>query len=107
MANKKVRARTSGKNYGHQSSIKVEGKGGLPKQLEREGHLYLSGTIEKQAHGFFHVQLENDMTCLCTARRMQSRHISLMLGDKVVVEIPLLGMSPGETLKGRIVWRHR
>ena len=58
------------------------------------------------SRGVFHVLLENEMRCICTARRLESKRIRIMDGDTVIVEIPTtdLAYSP---LRGRIVYREK
>ena len=90
------------KSYGN-----VEGSSGLPERMRKEGCLYIDGELVSGAHGTFHVSLENQMECICTARKMEALKVSLLPGDRCVIEIPAGSMSPTETLRGRIIWRHR
>lgn len=86
----------------------AEGKTGFPDQHHKEGCLYIDGVIEQSAHGFYHVTLTNKMLAITTARKLENARISLMAGDKVVVEIPTSALNPNEDkIRGRIVWRHR
>ena len=107
MPKKKTKSKSTASQYGKSSKVQVEGSGSLPDRLKKADCLYLNGVISKQAHGVFHTDLENGMTAICTARRMANIKISLMLGDKVVVEIPTATLNPNEQLRGRIVWRQR
>ena len=85
----------------------VEGDSGLPERMRKDGCLYIDGELISGAHGTFHVSLENGMDCICTARKMEALKVYLLQGDKCVIEIPAVSMSPTETLRGRIIWRHR
>ena len=67
----------------------------------------MDGVIEMGAHGTYHVTLENGLPAICTARKMESLKLSLLPGDDIVVEIPALSLSPTETVKGRVIWRHK
>ena len=86
-------------------SVPVEGTSTLPNHLKKEGCIYINGIIDSGAHGFYHVNLENKMNALCTARRMEALKLSLLPGDDVVIEIPANSLNPTERLNGRIVWR--
>jgi len=84
-----------------------EGAAGMPEHMKKADCLYIDGEVRKGAHGMWHVSLDNSMNALCTARKMDNLKIGLLEGDQVLCEIPLLSMNPSETLRGRIVWRHR
>ena len=51
--------------------------------------------------------MENQLESVCTARKMDHKRVGLLIGDNVTVEIPTEALSPGCTIKGRIVWRIR
>lgn len=66
--------------------------------IEFEGEI-----IELLPEGRFRVRLENDHEILAyTAGRMKKNRIRSMVGDRVTVE-----MTPYDTDRGRITFRHR
>ena len=67
----------------------------------------MNGKIESGAHGIYHLRLENEMTSVASARKMESLKLSLLPGDDVVAEIPANSLNPNETIRSRIVWRHK
>ena len=81
---------------------------GFPERLKKNDCIYINGVVTQNAHGFSHVELENEMLAVCTSRKLDAAKISILMGDSVVVEIPTAGLEPGATrIKGRIVWRFR
>ena len=86
----------------------IEGKQGFPQHLRKDDCIYIDGVVDKAIRGTYHVTGSNEMSFLCTARRMESLRVSIMPGDNVVIEIPLLGLEEGsEKQRGRLVWRYR
>ena len=86
----------------------AEGSKGFPDRLKKSGCIYIDGLIEHTAHGTYNCKLENGLDAICTARKMENVRISLMPGDKVVVEIPASALNPNEERqRGRVVWRHQ
>jgi len=86
----------------------IEGNQDFPEKLRKENCIYINGCIDKAVHGIYHVTGENEMQFLCTARRMEALRVGLMQGDKVVVEVPLLGLEAGaDRQRARLVWRFR
>lgn len=60
------------------------------------------------AHGIYHVNLENQLNVIATARKMEQLRVGLLEGDKVVVEIPAAALNPNEAhQRGRILWRYK
>ncbi|MDB4651343.1 hypothetical protein OAE26_02080 [Synechococcus sp. AH-551-E05] len=78
----------------------------MPDALKKSKFIYMNGTITKACHGFYHVNLDNEMKVLCTARKLDSHHkLTILDGDTVTCEIdPLSFESNCEKLRGRIVW---
>ena len=86
----------------------IEGCQDFPHKLRKEDCIYINGTIDKAVRGIYHVTGENEMHFLCTARRMESLKVGLMPGDRVVIEVPLLGLEAGcDRQRARLVWRYR
>ena len=86
----------------------AQGNKGFPDRLHKSGCIYIDGVIDHAAHGTYNITLENGMSATCTARKMENVRISLMPGDKVVIEIPTSALNPNEEKqKGRVVWRHQ
>ena len=78
----------------------------VPEKIYRKNFIYLEGKIEHSSYGIHHVTLENEMKALCTCRKLENFYkVSLMIGDKVLVEIDPLNLNPNDVVKGRIVWR--
>ena len=79
----------------------------MPDRLRKERFIYMDGVITKGCHGFYHVDLENDMKVICTARKLDSHHkLSILDGDTVTCEIDPLSFdsSADAKIRGRIVW---
>lgn len=86
----------------------IEGCGDFPERLRKENCIYIKGVIDKAVHGIYHVTGENEMQFICTARRMEALKVGLITGDKVCIEIPLLGLEANaERQRARLVWRFR
>lgn len=85
-----------------------ENKEDLPERFRKPQFIYVKGEIMSGCRGTHHLNLENGMTCLATARRLENHlRVSLMVGDRVYVELDPQHLNPAETLRGRIVWRIR
>lgn len=69
----------------------------------REG-IEAEGVIkETLPSGFFRVELNNEHSVMARlAGKMSKRHIRVMIGDRVRVEL-----SPYDLTRGRITWRYR
>ena len=81
---------------------------GLPEKLERDGFIYIKGTVTKVAHGTYKCIHENGLETINTARKLDTYlKISLIEGDQVFVEINPSNLSPSETVRGRIVFREK
>ena len=91
-----------------QPSRPNEGFHDFPERMKKDDCLYINGVIEKSTHGIYHVTGENEMQFLCTARRMEALKVGLMPGDKVAIEVPLLGFESGAVRqRARLVWHYR
>ena len=108
MKKRKQIPQKSQQNRGEQSYRLLEG-GELPKHLVKADKIQIHGYIQQSCHGIYHVDLENGMKCLATARKMDAyMKVNLLMGDKVVVEIPPESLSANEPkVRGRIIWRCR
>ena len=92
----------------HSGNVQTDIEGSkFPDHLRREHHLYIEGVILSQAHGKYKVRLDNGMESLATASKMRSLKVGLLEGDRVVCAIDMRSLSPGETLRSRIVWRNK
>ena len=76
-----------------------------PDRLRKSDCIYLEGVVTLNSRGNSKVILENDLECLCSYSKLKHRRITLLVGDEVLVEIPVLSLAPGEKLRGRIVYR--
>lgn len=97
------RERKRGKAFGVQVSPYANTE--YPEHLKKDACIYLEGTVTHSSRGVYKVQMENDMESICTASRMDHKRVSLLVGDNVTVEIPTASLSPGSTIRARIVWR--
>lgn len=72
--------------------------------MTKEDLLEFNGiVIELLPYETFKVKLENDYVIIAhTSGRMRKNRISVLLGDKVVVE-----MTPYDLTKGRIIFRQK
>lgn len=79
----------------------------FPERLRKEGCIYIDGLVTHSCRGKHKVDLENGMKAITTASKMDHRKVSILIGDKVLVEIPALSLSPNGNINGRLVWRYR
>jgi translation initiation factor IF-1 len=70
------------------------------------GHIYVDGRITSTSRGLYHIQLEDGLVALCTARKLEHKRIKLLIGDRVCAEIPVSSISP-DRIRGRLVWRFK
>jgi len=79
----------------------------FPDHLKKGSNIYMNGEVTSSCRGSYKVTLENGMSSMCTARKMDSYlKVSILVGDIVVVEIPPESLNPKEKyILGRIVWR--
>jgi translation initiation factor IF-1 len=70
--------------------------------MSKKGHIKSQGLVtDNCGHDNFRVRLDNGVTILCTlSGKMHIRHIRVMTGDRVEVE-----MSPYDLTRGRISYR--
>ena len=102
-----MRKRKREKKYlGHSDSN--QSSPGLPDNIKKDRFIYQKGVITKVAHGTYKVNLESGIETINTARRLDTfLKISLIEGDIVYVEIDPLNLTPGEVVRGRIVYREK
>lgn len=74
--------------------------------MKKEGCIYINGVVDQGSHGTFKVTLENEMSCVATAKKLDFLKVGVLPGDPVVCEIPAAGLSPSDKfVRARIVWR--
>jgi translation initiation factor IF-1 len=100
-----MREKVRGKNNSGKKSLISPRKKGFPEEKKKGGCVYLNGLVEHTAHGLYNIELENGLKCVATAAKMDHFRIVVMVGDTVLVEIPMNTLSPNNKIKGRIVWR--
>jgi len=65
--------------------------------------LELEGEVVDANKGQFRVQVNGNLTVLCTlSGKIRMNSVKILVGDKVTVEV-----SEYDTTKGRIVYRHK
>ena len=104
--NKNSNRRKSASQHNAASELRNKDRKPFPDHLRRDDCAYMKGEVTHSCYGIHHVDLENGMKSLCTSRKMDQYKIGILLGDVVTVEIPMIGLSPTEKPRGRIVWRN-
>jgi translation initiation factor IF-1 len=100
------------KNNYKSAGSRVNGKSSpteYPESRRKRDHIYMEGAITYHAHGKYKVLLDNGMDCISTANKLDFLKVNLLIGDRVLIEIPTSGLSPDGKYKvqGRIVYRFR
>lgn len=85
----------------------VDGLSEYPDHKKKKDCIYADGVIQHAAHGTYKILCDNDIEVLGKSSMLDYRKVSLLVGDRVTVEIPALSLSPDDRVKGRVVFRYR